>query len=146
MRKLLLMLTLLPAIALANPKMFGEPPCGDMPPKHHGAAGGGERLPGFLHQIDLSEKQQTEIKTLLKAHHAEIDANLQEARKIGTEIHRLSFSNDYSDAKIQSLFDKAAAIHRETALRKSGLDNAIFKLLSGEQQQKLQAKMAHLED
>ena len=103
-------------------------------------------LPLLLHQINLTEKQQSEIKTLVKAHFAEIDTKLEDLRSIGIKIHRLSFSNDFNDDKIQGLFDKAAAIHRETALQKSRLDNAIFKLLTLEQQQKLQSKMAHCED
>jgi len=139
MRKLLLILPLLPALALANPQMLSEPPCGGMPPPNrHISADGEIPLPLILHQIKPTEKQQTEIKTLVKAHRAALADKLENARNIGIEIHRLSFSNDYSDDKIQVLFDKAAAIHKETALQKSRLDNAIFKLLTDEQQQKLQ--------
>jgi Spy/CpxP family protein refolding chaperone len=131
----------------ANPQMLGEPPFGDMPlPIHHMPVDGELALPLLLHQINLTEKQQSKIKTLVKAHFAEIDTKLEDLRSIGIKIHRLSFSNDYNDDKIQALFDKATAIHRETALQKSRLDNAIFKLLTLEQQQKLQSKMAHCED
>jgi Spy/CpxP family protein refolding chaperone len=94
-----------------------------------------------LHQLILTEKQQTEIKTLLKAQRTALDDKLEDARNIGTEIFHLSFSNDYSDDKIQALFDKAAVIHREIALHRSGLNNAIFKLLTGEQQKKLQSQL-----
>jgi len=164
MRKLLLILPLLPTIALANPRtpgeppllpeialadpqMYGEPPFGGMPPsKHHRPEHDEAHLPGFLHQLDLGETQQNEIKALVKAHRTEFDAKLKNARSIGKEIHQLSFSNDYSDDKIQALLDKADAIHKETALQKARLDNAIFKLLTKEQQEKLQSKMAHFED
>jgi len=139
MRKLLLILPLLPALALANPQMYDEPPCGGMPPPmHHMSADDKEQLPGFLHQINLSDKQQFEIKTLGKAQRAEIDAKLENLKSIGKEIHQLSFSNDYSNVKIQALLDKADTIHKEIALQKSRLDNAIFKLLNDEQQKKLQ--------
>lgn len=142
MRKLLLILSLLPLIALANPPMHGEPPCGDMPPppKHCMSANGEIPLPLILHQINLTAEQQTEIKTLIKAHRAALDDKLEDTRNIGLDIHRLSFSNDYSVDKIQALFDKAAASHREIALQKSKLDNGIFKLLTGEQQKKLQSQ------
>lgn len=134
MRKLLLILPLLPALTLAEPQMYDEPPCGGMPPMHHSK----EQLSGFLHQIDLSDKQQAEIKTLGKAQRAEIDAKLENLKSMGKEIHQLSFSNDYSNVKIQALLDKAEAIHKEIALQKSRLDNATFKLLNDEQQKKLQ--------
>jgi len=147
MRKLLLILPLLPALALADPQMYGEPPFGGKPPSpHHRPEHGEDHLPGFLHQLDLGETQQSEIKALVKTHRAEIDAKLENAGSIGKKIHQLSFSNDYSDDKVQALLDQADAIHKQTALQKSRLDNAIFKLLTKEQQEKLQSKMAHFED
>jgi Spy/CpxP family protein refolding chaperone len=141
MRKLLLILALLPAMALANPPMHGDYPCGDMPSSEHHRPepDDEERMPRFLHRIDLTNKQRTEVKTLLKAHRAEIDAKLEAAKNIGKEIHRLVFSYDYNDDKIQALFNKADVIHREMALQKSRLDNAVFKLLTAEQQKKLQS-------
>ncbi|WP_333877722.1 Spy/CpxP family protein refolding chaperone [Methylobacter sp.] len=147
MRKLLLILSLLPVMALANPHMHDEPSCKDMPFfKHHRPEDGEERLPRFLHRMDLTEKQQTEIKALVKSHLIDADAKMENAGSIGKEIHQLSFSNDYSNVKVQALLDKAAAIHKEMALQKSRLNNAIFKLLTAEQQQKLQSKMNHSED
>jgi len=147
MRKLLLILSLLPVIALANPQMQDEPSCKDMPFfRHHKSNDDGEHLPRFLHGVDLTEKQQTEIKALVKAQRAEIGTKMENARSVGKEIHQLSFSNDYSNVKVQALLDKAAAMHKEMALQKSRLDNAIFKLLTTEQQQKLQSKMNHSED
>lgn len=147
MRKLLLILPLLPAIALANPPMFGEPPCGDMPPsKHHKPVLGELPLPELLQQLDLTEKQLTEIKTLLKSHRANLEAKMDQDRTLINESHRLNFSDDYSEEKSVALFDKAYAIHKEIVLNKAQLDNAIFKLLSEEQQKKLQSKLVQLND
>lgn len=147
MRKQLLILLLLPAIALANSPIFGEPSGGGMFPHQHHKPGNGELpLPGFLQQLDLTEKQKTEIKALLEAHSGEFESKINQSRKLATEIHRLSFSNDYSEEKSLALFDKTYTIHKGIALHKARQDNAIFNLLTGEQQQKLQGKMAHLDD
>ncbi|MGZ4991778.1 MAG: Spy/CpxP family protein refolding chaperone, partial [Methylobacter sp.] len=128
MRKLLLTLLLLPAIALANPQMHDEPPCKDMPSfRHHKSGDGEEHLPRFLQEVDLTDKQQTEIKALVKSHIAEIDSKMENAKNVDKEIHQLSFSSDYSNVKVQALLDKATAMHKEMALQKSRLDNAIFK-------------------
>lgn len=142
MHKLLLILSLLPAIALANPPIDDEPSCKDMPFfKHHSPENGEEEpLPRFLHRLDLSETQKTQIKSLFKAQRAEIDAKLNEAKSIGKEIHQLSFSSDYSNVKVQALLDKAAISHKAIALQKSRLDNALFKLLTDEQQKQLQSR------
>jgi len=142
MRKLLLILFLLPAIALANRQMPGELSCGDMPPPpmHPIPTGGILPLPLILHQLNLTETQQSEIKTLVKAHCGEIGAKQETLKSVGGKIHRLTFSNGYSDDQIKKLFDQADVIHREIALQKSRLDNAIFRLLTGEQQKKLQSQ------
>ncbi|MFZ2405959.1 MAG: Spy/CpxP family protein refolding chaperone [Methylobacter sp.] len=148
MRKLLLILSLLPTIALANPPMPGELSCGDMPPPppmHPMPMGGILPLPLILHQLNLTETQQGEINTLVKTHCREIGAKQETMKSAGSKIHRLTFSNDYSDDQIRKLFDQADVIHREIALQKSKLDNAIFKLLTKEQQDKLQSKMACFE-
>ncbi|MGZ5025862.1 MAG: Spy/CpxP family protein refolding chaperone [Methylobacter sp.] len=143
MRKLLLILSLLPVLALANPHMNDEPSCQDMPFfKHHRSEDGEDHLPRFLHQMDLSDKQKTDIKALFKKHRDEIEAKMKEAKNIGRDIHQLSFSSDYSNVKVQELLDKAAIIHKAMALQKSRLDNAVFKMLSAEQQQKLHDRFA----
>lgn len=147
MRKLLLVLTLLPAIALANPPMFGEPPCGDrFHGKHHKPGDGELPLPGFLQEIDLTEKQQAEIKNLLKINHDIFAAKMSQFRALKVEGHRLSFSKDFSEQKSLALFDKAYSIDKEIMLNKARLDNAIFNLLDEAQQKKLQSKMAQLND
>jgi periplasmic protein CpxP/Spy len=144
MRKLLLILALLPAIAVANPQMPDAPSCKDKPFfQHHRSEDDEDRLPPFLHHMDLTEKQQTDIKALVKTRKTEMETKMEEAKNIGKEIHQLSFSPDYSNVKVQALLDKAAPIHKEIALQKSRMDNAIFKLLTAEQQQKLKN---HFED
>lgn len=136
MRKLLLSLCLLPALALANPSMHEDGGVGDMAPHH-----GHRQLPRILHQLDLTDKQQDELKALFKTHHADIESKIKEIRSVDADIERLSFSSDYSDSKLQPLLDKANALHKETRLQKAKLDNAIFKLLTGEQQKQLQSQL-----
>jgi Spy/CpxP family protein refolding chaperone len=146
MRKILLMLTLLPAVALANPFGHGESPCGDFPhPRHHGFGGGQEQLPEFLNELNLSDTQQAEVKTLLKSLHSELEAKHQEAQKINLEIKNLSFSDDYTDDKAGAINEKANAFHKEADLKKARLDNAIYKLLTTEQKQKLKARLTQSE-
>ncbi|MGR8934497.1 MAG: Spy/CpxP family protein refolding chaperone [Gammaproteobacteria bacterium] len=146
MRHSLVLLTLLPVLALANPPRPGDFP-GDFPPEdmphrppgHHPGGDGDKRLPPFLHDIDLSEQQQSQIKNLVDAQRNALKAKWHDERKIRSELERLSFSGDYSEAKAQALIEKSLAVHREIALQKSRLDNAVFKLLTPEQQQKLPA-------
>jgi Spy/CpxP family protein refolding chaperone len=143
MRKMLLILTLLPTIALAFPFGHDEGPCGDQPPLgHHGFEGGREHLPRFLKDLNLSDDQQTAIKNLLKSGGSDLEAKHEAAQKIHQEIQSLSFSADYTEAKAQAIIDKGIALRNELDLKKTSLDNAIYKLLNAEQQQKLKANLA----
>ncbi|WP_347986569.1 Spy/CpxP family protein refolding chaperone [Methylomonas sp. AM2-LC] len=144
MRKTLLILTLLaPGLALAEPPIQGEPPFGDFRPNHHGPDGGDkEHLPGFLQGIDLSTQQKTDIKNLFQNNRTNFDSKREEDKKVAIDLHRLSFSNDFNDKNMQVLLEKAASAHKEMILQKATLDNSIYKLLTAEQQQKVQKNLA----
>jgi Spy/CpxP family protein refolding chaperone len=148
MRKILLTLALFPALVLANPPGLGQPPVGDGPQhgKHHqaGHEHGENFLPRFLHDIELTDKQRTDIKTLIKTHHEQLAAKGDASKEIHKEIQRLIFSKDFNEDKLLPLLDQAAESHKKNILENANLDNAVFKLLTPEQQQKLQSKVAEL--
>lgn len=141
MRKLLLSLCLLPALALANPSEHGGMP--PAPGSMHGRMQNGHAaFKEMFDNLNMTDKQQAEVKALFKIHHADIEAKFKEMQNIEADIHRLSFAGDYSDDKVQPLLDKAAALHKEIRLQKAKLDNAIFKMLTDEQQKQLQSQFA----
>lgn len=147
MRKLILMMNLLPAIAMANPSMPDHPPRDHHgKPPLHDFKDHGDRLPPFLQNIDLSEKQREEIKSLAKAQQATIEDSWNKERTAKQALHRLSFSSEYSDAKAKALIEESLSIHKDIALQKTRLDNAIFNLLTADQQQTVQGKLAELAD
>lgn len=143
MRKLILILCLSPILAFARPPMPGEPPCGHLhPPKPPMGADGEAGLPPFLEKLDLSSQQKTGIQVLLKARHGEFAGKFAEVQKLEAEIRRLSFFKDYSEDRVQTLSNKAAVLHGELMVQHSRLDNAIFKLLNVDQQEKLQDQLS----
>lgn len=132
MRKLILLLNLVPVLALANPPHAGgHPP--HMPPMPEAMEEGG-RLPPFLRDVDLTEQQRQAIQNLLTQQGAAIDDIRKQEHAIKKQLHQLSFSADYSDEKAAALIEQAQALHKKLALQQAKLDNAIFKLLSAEQQ------------
>jgi len=148
MRKSVLIIALLlPGMVLAEPPFHGDSPYGDFRPHHHGRGGDDpDHLPGFLHDIDLSTQQQADIKNLLKTSRAKFDPKVEEVKKVESELHRLSFSNDFSEQKIQALLDKSASTHQALALQKATVDNSIYKLLTDDQKQKLQSNITRFEE
>ncbi|QWF70457.1 Spy/CpxP family protein refolding chaperone [Methylomonas paludis] len=143
MRKIMLILSLAPLAALANPVDVNCGQFPDHPPGHHGHGGFGDQLPPYLEKIDLSSAQKTEIKNLLESRKAEFAAKFGQDKSAIQELHKLSFSNEYSTEKAKALIEKATVSHQEKVLQKAELDNTIYKLLTSEQQQKLQAEIAN---
>lgn len=150
-KKIIAILTFLPAIAFANPDFMDdpgvmkEPSCKHrMPGMSHGHHGqtDGDRLPRFLHHLDLTVAQQDSIKALLKADKAAMDEKFKTGRQGFDELHNLVFSSVYSEAKAEVLIEKSAALHKQMALQKTKLEHAIFEKLTPEQQQKLKADKA----
>lgn len=144
MRSLLFALSLLPGLVLANPPHHdGHPPHGEF--RHH-FKGDGEHLPRFLHDIDLSEQQRNDIKSLLQAHASTAKENWSKHRALKTQLRQLSFSADFSDYKASALIEQGAALHQSEALERAKLDHAIFNLLTNEQQAVLKSKLEKFED
>lgn len=145
MKKLVLMLGLLPLAAIAKPP-HGEHHDGGRPAMQVFAENhGGQHLPRYLKKLDLSETQEADIKNLLKTKFDDSHSRFEEDHALRAELHALSFSADYNEEKARALLEKSTAIHRQLALEKSKLDNAIFLLLTPPQQEKLKADIADFE-
>lgn len=145
MKKLVLILGLLPLAVMAKPP-YGEQHDGGKPPMHRfGEGHGGQHLPRYLKKLDLSEKQEADIKSLLKTKFDDSRSRFEEDHALRAELHALSFSADYNEEKAKALLEKSTAIHQQLALEKSKLDNAIFLLLTAPQQEKLQAEIGKFE-
>ncbi|ANE54618.1 Spy/CpxP family protein refolding chaperone [Methylomonas sp. DH-1] len=143
MKKLLLIAGLLPLAVAAGPR-HGEPRCDGGPhPAHRGEFAPGEHMPHFLRALNLSDAQRAEIKSLWQSQFGEgRDAMRSQGRAMRDELRNLSFSADYSEEKSLSLIEKSLEMHKQAALEKAKLDNRIFKLLTPEQQQKLQSELS----
>lgn len=149
MRKTLLILAAIPTFAFANPMHSGTG-CGGMliPPMHQHHLKNGENgpaVPKFLEDLNLTEPQITAVKALFMAQKSNMESDMSALKTLNLAIKKLSFSEAYSDAKVQALLDAAPKTHRTFTLQKSKLDNAIFKLLTQQQQQKLLDKLAQCE-
>jgi Spy/CpxP family protein refolding chaperone len=145
MKKLVLLLGLLPLAAMAKPP-HGEHFGGGKPPMHmFGEADGEQHMPRYLKKLDLSETQEADIKNLMKTRFGEGQARFKEEHVSRAELHALSFSADYDEAKAKALLEKSTAMHQQMALEKSKLDHEIFMLLTAEQQEKLKAEIGKFE-
>lgn len=147
MLKLLLLSSLFPALVSANPGAPGEfPPHGEFgkPPMPPHAQPDTERLPPILQDLGLSEQQQRDIKSLLKAHLNLMEETRKNDHAEKLQLHQLSYSSAYTEDQAAALIERSLAAHKTKSLRQAQLDHAIFKLLTAGQQTALQAKLAKL--
>lgn len=146
MRKLILMTGLLPTLTSANPGMPGDIPPGGFgrPPMHHQLMNDSDRLPPFLQDIGLSAQQQSEIKSLLKAHMNLMGDSRKNIHAIKMKLHQLSFSSAYSEEQAEALAEQLTTEHKTQALRQAQLDNTLYKLLTKQQQAEVESQIAKM--
>ena len=157
--KLAFICSLLPALAFAGSDT--APPAGDdMPTDAWSAPGSGyghhrgggkhrfshrDRMMKLMEKVNVTDAQKKQIDALLKANEDKIRSSFQAQHETWRELHHVGFSADYSDDKVKALLAKLQPIHEQAVLEKARLDNAIYKLLTPEQQKKLQDIMAQWE-
>lgn len=144
MRKYLIPLALLPALALATPLLAhdhdkdGEK--GTCEHKNH------HKKSGYSHKmmddLNLSDDQKAQIKDLKKAYWQEN----REAMKAGWQSRKammqLSYAESVDQAKLDSLIAESTNAYATKLAEKAELNSAVFNVLTVEQQQQLQQKMA----
>lgn len=110
----------------------------------HGGRAGGDSFVRHLRGLDLSEAQRDQ---LFELRHAQAPA-LREQGKIirdaRRELHALSMSDAYDEAKVNELSDRAAQAVAEMARLRARAGNEVWKLLTAEQREKLAERAARV--
>ncbi|WP_194270063.1 Spy/CpxP family protein refolding chaperone [Candidatus Methylospira mobilis] len=127
------------AAAPAESEFCGQPP--PMGKPHQFDSG---ELPPHLQRLNLSADQHAKVTALLK----EREPALQEKAKTGWKTHNdlrnLALSDNYTPEKAKVFSEAGARTMAEVTLMHASLDNAIYQILTPEQQQ--QFKQPPVED
>lgn len=139
MYKYLFLLSLIPALSLANPS--GQPGAipTSFPHMMAGFASGRGHLPPFLRDISLTEEQQTQISDLLEADKANMQSLMESNQEIRGQITALTFSDTYTTSEINALIEKSLEVSRAIALQRSHTHHQIYLLLTTEQRAEVSA-------
>ncbi|MDT3679087.1 MAG: Spy/CpxP family protein refolding chaperone [Burkholderiaceae bacterium] len=117
----------------------------------HGAGGhrGGEAMSGrhghgdrFLRGLDLSEQQRDRIFEIRHAAEPKMREQAKTLRETRGEFAKLALSNDYDEAKVKALADRNAQAISEMAQLRARSMNEVYKVLTPEQQAKLQERQS----
>lgn len=144
MRKILIPLALLPALALATPLLAhdhaeaGEKGSCEHK-KHYSKSGYSHKM---LDDLNLTDAQQTEIKALKKAYWQTNRDTMKAGWQARKAMMQLSYAESVDQAKLDSLIAESSDLYAIKLAEKAALNNAVFNVLTAEQQQQLQQKMA----
>lgn len=102
-------------------------------------------FPPYLKNLDLTDEQRDKISSLMHDQEPAMRDKMQELRKPKAELHRLSMSTDYDEAKVKTLSESSAKAMAEMAQMRAHTNNQIYQLLSPEQRKQLEAQKARFE-
>ena len=118
----------------------------------HGAEGhrGGKAMSGrhggqgdrFLRGLDLSDQQRDRIFEIRHAAAPKMREQAKALRETRGEFAKLALSSDYDEAKVRTLADRNAQAISEMAQLRARNMNEIYKVLTPEQQAKVQERMS----
>ncbi len=128
----------LPLSADARPKMDGPNGC-DSPIQMMGERGmpGGNHLPPFLRDLNLSETQRDQIFDLMHTQAPAMRDLDKAVRKSQMELRQLGLSDEYSEAKAKTLAEANAQAMARMAQMHASTSHQIFQLLTPEQRKNM---------
>ncbi len=104
-----------------------------------GRHGQGDR---FLRGLNLSDQQRDRIFEIRHAAEPKMREQAKALRETRDEFAKLALSSDYDEAKVKTLADRNAQAISEMAQLRARNMNEIYKVLTPEQQAKVQERMS----
>ena len=141
MRKLLILMSLLPLTVMASPMDAGSHHCADKA-HHEMQHRQADEIPAHLRELNLTEEQTAKIKTMMQSRRADYEAHKGQGRAIKKAIHELTMSDNYSETELEKLVDQSLVLHKQHMMERARFHHELFSVLTVEQQQQLKANMA----
>lgn len=94
-------------------------------------------VPHHLAALNLSEAQQDKVFELMHAQMPTARQADKQRLQLTEELHKLSSSDTYNEAKAKQLSEKLAAIEKEVALNRATTNHQVYQILTPEQRKQL---------
>ena len=101
-------------------------------------AGGPSGLRMALRNLNLSDSQREEIRTIFEAGRGQVEANHQQMRALGAELHEQIATDPYDEDAVRAKAAAVAAFQVEMAVLRARRSGEIRGLLTPEQLDELQ--------
>ena len=123
------------AIAKSQTADAAPPP----PPMHahfHEHGMGGHMMGFFSRELDLTDAQKAQMKTILEKEHPTMKPLFQQSHQMDLQLRQFAQGN-YDEAKVRALATQKAQVEAEMTVQKTRIHNELYQLLTPDQQAKL---------
>ena len=103
-------------------------------------AGGPRGLRMALRNLNLSDSQREEIRTIFEAGRGQVEANHERMRSLGAELHEQIETDPYDEDAVRAKAEAVAAFQVEMAVLRAHRSGRIRGLLTPEQLDQLRQK------
>jgi periplasmic protein CpxP/Spy len=107
--------------------------------KGHGwdGPGGGPGMGMMLHELNLSDAQKAQVKTIMQANHASMKTVMQQTEQNRAAMLAATANGAYDAAKIQALANQQAQLHALMIVNHESVQHQIYtQVLTSDQQAK----------
>jgi len=108
--------------------------------RHHG--GPMAQVKHLIKKLDLSEEQETQVRSILETAKPEFKANLQAIRSNHQQLHSLIRGDQFDQKDVQATANSQARLAKELTVLGARVHADIFKVLSEEQREEAQRLIA----
>ncbi|MGD1078909.1 MAG: Spy/CpxP family protein refolding chaperone [Candidatus Sulfotelmatobacter sp.] len=130
------------AIAKSQTTADAPPP---PPPMHaHGFGMEGRGMGFFAKQLNLTDDQQAQMKTIMEKSHTTLKPLLQQSHQIEQQLRQYVMGT-FDEAKVRTLATQKAQIEAELTVAQTRVHNQLFQLLTPDQQAKAKQMEANHE-
>ncbi len=133
-RLLVAVIALLFGTAIAKSQTADAPP---PPPMHgHEFGMGGPMMGFFAKQLNLTEDQKAQMKSVMEKEHPTMKPLMQQQRLIDQQL-RQYVEGMFDQAKVQALATQKAQVQAQITVQETRIHNELYQLLTPDQQTQL---------
>jgi protein CpxP len=104
---------------------------------HHGMGGPGHGMGFLARELNLSDAQKEQVKTIMKANHANMKPVMQQLEQNRQALLAATANGAYDPAKIQALANQQAQLQAVMTVQHEALQHQIYtQVLTADQQAK----------
>ena len=136
LRFLIAALAVLLGSAIAKSQTAPDAPPAPPMHAHFHDHGMGHGMGFFARELDLTDAQKAQMKTIMQKEHPTMKPLFERSRQIDLQL-RQYVQGTYDEAKVRALATQKAHVEVEMTVQKTRIHNELYQLLTPEQQTKL---------